>query len=201
MALKHNILHRDGTSKIYQSPATAGQYLYFTSRGDDIVNGLVGKGDKLIITNPSSLNSVDLTVHFLEDVQLKDAYFFWEGAVRGDTITAEVILPADVPYRHSANKGNADMINGVVDYITTSQVPDDTWVGEYLLFPVDVTLVRFINEFIILGDNQLGTVLESSGVALINKELKLKMTYSNETTVNPNIHISVLIEVYRENTI
>ena len=201
MALKHNILHRDGTSKIYQSPATIGQYLYFTTRGDDIANNIIGKGTQLVITNTDSKSEIIAEAQFLEDIQLKDAYIFWEHASWGDIINAEVILPANTPYLHPTHKGNAAMVNGVVNYITSSPSPDETWVGDYLLAPVDISIVRFVNEFRIMGDNQTGTLLESSGVALITKDLKMRITYTNEIAPNPNVQIVILIELYRENTI
>lgn len=201
MALKYNILHRDGTSKIYQSPATIGQYLYFTTRGDDIQNNIIGKGKQLIITNPDAKDEVQIEFQFLEDIQLKDAYIFWEHAKWGDMISAEVILPANIPYLHPTHKGNAKLKNGVIDYITSSQVPDETWVGDYLLSPVDTPIVRFVNEFRVLGDNQLGTLLESSGVALISKDLKLRISYKNEIAPNTEIQLILLIELYRENTL
>ena len=201
MAFKHNILHRDGTSKIYQSPATIGQYLYFTTRGDDIENGIIGKGGTLILDNLTGEPEVHVEIQFLEDIQLKDAYIFWENAKWGDILSAEVILPAGVPHLHPANKGNAKLQNGVVNYITSSQTPDETWVGDYLLSPVDTAIVRFVNEFRLLGDNLSGTVLESSGVALITKNLKIRLTYKNDTTPNTSIKIMVLAELYRENTL
>lgn len=200
MAIKHDILHRDGTKKVYESPATLGQYLYFTNKGDDIVNGIVGKGTKLFIENPDALNEKSLEIQFLEDIQLKDAYIFWEGAVWGDSLSFEVVLPAGTLFPSATNQGTVNIVEGVPTPVTESQVPDDTWTGTHMLFPVDVPLIRFVNEIALNGTNSVGTVLESTGVALINKELKLKMIYKSETN-NPDIKLAVTAELYREHTL
>jgi len=201
MALKHNILHRDGAAKIYESPATIGQFLSYTTRGDDIQNKIIGSGVPLVITNEDSKNTKFIDTQFLEDIQLKDAYVFWESAVWGDTLTCEVILPANTPWPSPNNKGNARLVNDAIQYITSSPVPDDTWVGTHNLFPIDIAIVRFVNEFKMLGTNQIGTTLESSGAALISKDLKIRIIYKNDISINKDIKIILLAEIYRENTI
>jgi len=204
MAIKHSVLHRDGTAKVYQSPATPGQFLYYTNSGDDVENGIIGKGQSMHIDNIDSQVKKSVDIQFLEDVQLKDAYFFWENAKWGDSINAEVILPAGVPFEKTDNTGNAKVINGVVTNITTSLTPDETWIGTHILAPIDIVLVRFVNNFHMFGTNNIGTVLESTGVALISKDFKLRLTYElcdDVTTPNPDINISVMAEMFREKTI
>lgn len=202
MALKHSVIHRDGTTKVYLSPAIPGQYLTFTNRGDDIVNNTIGTGKNLLISNPDNKLEIYIESQFTENVQLKDAYIFWENALLGDYLTGELILPANTPFKKSDKKGNAEMINGTVQNITSSTNPDNTWTGSYILFPVDVPLVKFLNDMPLLGTNNIGTVLESTGTALIYKDLKQRLTYKRyDTTPNPNINISIMLEIYRDNTI
>lgn len=200
MAIRHDILHRDGAKKVYESPAIAGQYLYFTNRGDDILNGIVGKGNHFFIENPNALPEASVKAQFTEDIQLKDAYIFWEGAVWGDSLTFEVELPANTLFLSATDQGNVNIVDGLPVAITTSITPDATWTGTHLFFPIDIILIRFVNEFGLNGTNSVGTILESTGVALINKELKIKMSLKSDTN-NPNIKISVMAEVYRETTI
>ena len=200
MAIKHEILHRDGAKKVYESPAMTGQYLYFTNRGDDIENGIVGKGNKLFIDNTAGLESNSVSIQFLEDIQLKDAYVFWENAVWGDAITIEVVLPKNTLFESNTDQGNVNVIDGVVTPVTASHTPDATWTGSHMFFPIDVPLVRFFNEISLNGTNMVGTIFESKGVALINKELQLKMTVTSETK-NSNIKLALTAELYRENTI
>lgn len=199
MPVNHTIRHRDGAPKIYQSPAISGQYLYFTSRSDDIENNIVGKGNQLFIDNSPGNNKKVVEAQFLEDIQLKDAYLLWEGAIWGDNLDIEVVLPASVPFESLGNKGNARIINNVPTYITASQSPDETWTGTHLFFPIDVILIRFVNGFMINGTNNVSTVLESQGVAMIKKELKLRMTL-NSPSSNANIKVSVSCEMYRTRT-
>jgi len=202
MALKHSVIHRDGTTKVYLSPAIPGQFLTFTNKGDDVLNGTIGTGNNLFINNPTGLLTTSTEIQFIEDVQLKDAYVFWENALPGDFLIGEVILPASTPFKKADKKGNAEMINGTVQNITASTTPDSTWTGSYILFPVDVPIVKFLNDMPLYGTNNIGTILESVGVALIYKELKQRLTYKRyDTTPNPNINISVMLEIYRDNTI
>jgi len=201
MALTHNILHRDGTNKVYQNPAISGQYLYFTNKGDDIANGVIGNGNALFIDNSEGALEKHVDIQFLEDIQIKDATIFWENANWGDSVFGEVILSAGTPYLKVDKKGNAAKNeNGEIINITASPVPDETWTGDYILFPIDVPLIRFLNNFQIFGSNNIGTLFESEGVALIPKELKLRLQYKS-TVPNPNIKLSLMIEIFREKTV
>ena len=200
MGIKFDILHRDGTQKVYESPAIAGQYLVFTSKGDDIVNNTVGNGSQFFIENPNGLDEVAVDVQFMEDIQVKDAYFFWENANWGDSISIEAILPANTLFPSLTNTGNINIIDGNITPVTSSMTPDETWTGSHMYFPIDVTLIKFVNEMMIHGTNIVGTILESKGVAYLPKMLKFKMVYKS-TTKNPNIKLSALAEVYRNTTI
>jgi hypothetical protein len=200
MGLKHNILHRDGAPKVYESPAMTGQYIYFTNRGDDMENGMVGEGQKLFIENIEGLEEQSVKIQFLEDIQIKDAYVFWENAVWGDSISIEVILPANTLFESNTNHGNVIVVDGVPTPVTESQVPDDTWTGTHMYFPTDVSLIRFCNEIALNGTNTVGTIFESKGVALINKELQLKMIVKSETK-NKDIKLAITAEIYRERTL
>jgi len=198
MSFKHQVLHRDGSPKVYESPSISGEYLYFTSRTDDIDNKIVGKGPKLFLENTNALEEKHIIGQFLEDIQVKDAYVFWEGATWGDSLTVEVVLPANTPY--PSDRGNINIIDGNIVPCTTSQIPDSTWTGTHMYFPIDVSLIRFINEFMLNGSNSVGTVLKSKGVALIKKELQIKMILKSETS-NPNLKMGLIVELYRDNTI
>jgi len=200
MGIRHNILHRDGTKKVYESPAMSGQYIYFTSRGDDMENKIIGKGSKFYLDNVDGLESKSVSIQFLEDTQVKDSYLMWENAVWGDTVTIEVMLPKDTLMLSPTNQGNVNVINGSPEAVTESQAPDETWTGTHIYFPVDVSLVRFVNEIMINGTNNMGMILESKGVALVQKELQLKMTLKSETK-NTSIKLGVIAELYRVNTI
>lgn len=198
--ITHSVIHRDGAQKIYSSPAEENQYIYFTCVGDDVINKTVGNGGKLIFDNFSSTNTISKEVQFLEDIQLKDGYLFWDNAVLGDFVDVEIVLPANTPMEKPDNKGNASLVNDTIQYITASQTPDETWKGSHLLLPIDMPVVKFANQLHIMGSNVMGTVLESSGAALIKSIFKVRVTVTSPSN-NPNLKVIMLAEIYRENTL
>jgi len=199
MMQKRNI-NRDGSLKIFSSPSERGTYLYFTGRGDDLVNGIVGKGEKLDLINPDAEQEVSIDIGFTETVYLKDGYMFWENAQYGDTISLEVILPANTPMPMPDGNGNADYVDGGITYITTSSVRDETWVGAFMLVPEDTAILRFINDVSLIGTNTTGVVLESMDTAKIIKELRFRLVLKSESN-NDAIRVSMFVEMYRENLI
>jgi len=202
MSARITKVHRDGSTKIYSSPSFDGTYLYFTSAGDNLETREVGEGQKLTISNEDEEQVISVECSFLEDVYLKDGFAFWENAIFGDEITLEIVLPANTPMLSEDKAGNADYVDGSIDYITDSKVPDETWVGEYYLFPSDYTINRFVNKINILGTNYKGLILESSDIALISKIFKFRFTYNNDNqTTNKNIKVSIVLELYREHTV
>lgn len=198
--ITHSVIHRDGTQKIYSSPANENQYLYFTCAGDDMGNKIIGSGEKLIFDNSAGSGVISKEIQFLEDIQLKDGYLFWENAVFGDSVSVEIVLPANVPMEKTDNKGNAALVDGTIQYITASQTPDETWNGTHLLLPIDLPVVKFVNQMHILGTNVIGTILESSGVALIKDIFKLKVTVTSPSN-NAALKVIMMAEIFRENTI
>lgn len=202
MARKVEYVQHDGTKKMLATPRQEGTFLYFTGRGDDIANNLVGKGAKLIIENPTGDTTASMECRFIDDVFLKDGIAFWENAVFGDSVDMEIVLPSGIPMRAEEVNGNADVIdeNGTISYITASQTPDDTWTGNYFMFPFDYTVHRFVNEFPLIGSNNIGTILESSDTAEIQKIFKFKITM-NSPSGNMALKLYVVLELYRERTV
>lgn len=200
---KSRFLQPDGTEKLSNTPRVEGTFLYFTSAGDDVVNGIVGGGEHLVINNTIDPTvSKTITVQFIDDIYLKDGIAFWEKAQCGDYLDVEILLPANTPLPIDTKTGNADVVNGVVNYITMSQTPDSTWTGNYILMPVDYVVNRFVNKFLLLGTNTTGIVLESSDAVLIPKIFKVKVTYANfKGIINPDITCVFTIECYRERTV
>ena len=197
---KSRYLQVDKTEKIHTSPRQEGTFLYFTGRGDTDTS--VGDGKCLRLTNESGLQYKEIITGFNETVFIKDGYVFWQNATVGDSVSLEVILPANTPYISEAQTGNAGVVdeNGTISYITASQTPDETWVGTHLLFPINVALFRFVNSFSLLGTNEHGLVLNSPDAAEIGPELKFRLSFKSDAP-NPNLVVSVLMEMYRKNTI
>lgn len=200
MAKKSRFLQHDKTEKMFTSPRQEGTFLYFTSCGDDITNNIRGQGTKLLIDNSvARLNTTVIETQFIDRVFIKDGIVLWENAQIGDNITLEIVLPSMTPFRSETQQGNASFVNGTCTWITSSQMPDETWVGEYLLFPMDVVVFRFVNKFNIIGTNHVGLVLESSDAAEIEEFLKFRFTLDSPN--GSDIKILINLELYRENTI
>jgi hypothetical protein len=185
---------QDGTEKIFTTPRQEGTYLYFTGRGDDVVNDTIGDGEAMQMSNKTSPSAAKtVTVSFTEDIWLKDGYVLWTGAQFGDYATMEVYLPANTYYKTPQSTGNFDLVDG-------AYVANPTWTGEYLALPMDYTLNRFVNKIPLMGDAPHGVLLESSDVDMIAKELKMRIIMGSPD-VNPNLEMSCVIEMYRTKTV
>lgn len=184
----------DGTEKMFTTPRQEGTYLYFTGYGDDLVNDIIGKGQKLSIDFAGETNTEKSIVFgFTTDVYLKDGVLMWQGAIFGDEVTLEVFLPANTYYKTPHSNGNFDLVDG-------QYVANATWTGEFLSLPVDHTILRFVNGVPICGDNHIGLWLESSDVDLIRKELRLRGTVKSPT-INQNLKFNFFMEMYRDKTV
>jgi len=184
----------DGTDKISTTPRQEGTYLYFTGKGDDTVNQVVGGGIPLIIDNSGNTNlTKSIEFSFIDDVFMKDGIIFWENAVLGDNVTLEIYLPANTYYKTPHSTGNFDFVDG-------QYVANATWTGEYLALPVDYTLQRFVNSVPIMGTNNVGTLLESADVDILSKELKFRAKLESPDR-NQNLKIAFVMEMYRKSTV
>ena len=197
---KSRYLQHDKTEKIYTSSRQEGTFLYITSRGDDIINQKRGKGSQLILDNTVDKRTYKvIETQFIDNIFLKDGFIIWENAVLGDTISLELVLPAGVLFPADNGDGNFNVVNSVPELITQSQTPDSTWTGTHYMFPIDVTLFRYVNEFALLGTNHSGLILESSDTAEIQKELKIKFILNSPS--QSDIRAIINIEAYREFTL
>lgn len=200
MAISKKFLQDDGTEKVYTSARQEGTSLYFTGSGDNVETQTRGDGTVLLIENPDSLTEVIVDCQFIDSIFLKDGIILWEAAVFGDRISMEIILPANQPMPSDDAVGNASLVDGTIQYITASEIPDETWTGDYFLFPMDYIVNRFVNGVNLMGSNAHGLMLESSDTAEIPSIFRLRMKY-NSIIPNPNIKIAVTIELYREHTV
>ena len=202
MAKKSRYLQVDKTEKFYTTPRQEGTFLYFTGRGDDIATGATGAGQQFLLTNTSvdPVSYKEVIGQFNETVFLKDGYIFWQNAVPGDRVSLEIVLPAGVVHPCADQKGNAADVNGEIVNITASATPDETWVGTHFLFPIDMVLFRFVNELSLVGSNEHGLVLESPDAAEIPSYMQFRLSFKSDAP-NPDIVVSVMMEMYRTNTI
>jgi len=193
MSYKKQFVQLDGTPKTYNTSRQGETYLYITSCGDDLENGIRGEGEQLKVKG--CIDGINTqTIGFIDDIYLKDGIIFWNNAVEGDSITIEIVLPANTMFISPSNTGNYD-----IDY-QGNITPNNSETGKYMMYPVDVSINRFINKFEIMGTNNLGLTIESSDTALIPKQLQIKII-ANSTSKNPDLLVRFSVEIYRERTI
>jgi len=190
----------DGTETVHSSPRQEGTCLYVTGAGDNISTGEIGAGVSFVVQNLDGEDTASVRGQFTESVYLKDGYVMWQNAKIGDRLSLEVVLPAEVPLVSEESVGNAIEGEDGMEYVTESAVPDDTWVGTHLWFPVDVVINRFVNKVHMLGDNTVGLVINSSDAALVPKELVYVVKVYSPSK-NADIVVSVILETYREMTV
>ena len=188
-----NYIQRDGTKKMFSSPKQGDTNLYITSRGDNIEEGDRGSGEILIVDGVPEGEKI-ISIQFVDDVYLKDGVILWQNAVIGDRMTLEIILPENTMFPSPASTGNYD----VNEY--GEVVHNDNGTGEYMMYPIPITLNRFVNEVMIIGDNTKGYIIESADTALIPKQLKTQLRVNSETN-NENLILTVSIELYRKYTV
>ena len=190
MAKNSKIIQIDGTPKQYSSAKQGSSTrVYVTGRGDDLENQVRGTGQDFVIEG-NGTESSSITFGFIDDLYIKDGYLFWENAVFGDSITLEVFLPANQPMPTKKKDGNYDLIDG-------SLVANAENTGDFSMYPIDVTLVRFINEFKILGDNPRGFTIETNDTMQISSILRVRATLKSQTNNNA-ARVVFAIEFYRE---
>ena len=193
MAYKKQFVQLDGTPKTYNTSRQGETYLYITGAGDDLVNGVRGAGDAIKVKGcVNCINSK--TIGFIDDIYLKDGIIFWNNAIEGDSITIEIILPANTMFVSPTNTGNYD-----IDEFG-NVTPNTTNTGGYMMYTVDITTNRFINMFEIMGTNDLGLTIESSDTAFIPKQLLIKII-TKSTSNNPDLLVRFSVELYREITV
>lgn len=186
-------IQRDGTRKTFTSPKQGDTNLYITSRGDDVVAGTRGNGETFVVQGVPD-GEKTISIQFIDDVYIKDGVVLWQNAKLGDSISLEIVLPANTMFPSPTNTGNYD----IDEYGTV--VENTTNTGEYMMYPIDIVLNRFLNEVMIMGDNTIGYIIESADTALIPPQLKTRLKVKS-TTNNPDLILTVSAEVYRKYTV
>lgn len=90
--------------------------------------------------------------------------------------------------------------DGNYDLGETGLVPNENGTGDYIMYPVDVTLVRFVNEFMILGDNHRGFVVETNDTMLVPNILRFRARVKSKTS-NSAYRVVFVLEFYREHSV
>jgi hypothetical protein len=191
--ISRHYIQRDGTRRMFTSPKQGDTTLYITSRGDNIETGERGTGDTFLIQDLSD-GEKTISIQFIDDIYVKDGVVLWQNAKPGDRASLEIVLPENTMFPSPNGTGNYD-IN------TYGEVVENTeGTGEYMMYPVPVTLNRFVNEIMMLGDNTVGYVIESADTAFVPKQLVMRLRVNSDTN-NPDLIMSVSAELYRKHTV
>ena len=192
MAITKKKTNKMGIPLINNTARQDSSYLYVTGAGDDLVNGVVGDGEKMLLQNASS-GEVSAQTGFIEDIWLKDGYLFWSNAIIGDEVNLEIILPANTFFVNPKGQGNYDLVNGAPS-------PNVANTGLYMMYPIDITLNRFVNRLDLVGTNDIGMAIESNDTAYVPTQLKFRFTATSDTK-NPNLTVRFAMEIYRQTTV
>lgn len=84
----------EGQQKIYVTSRPYGTITYFSSAGDDAVNG-IGEGNKLLFSLTAIDTSKTVDLQFNEDVWIKDGFIMCINAPFGASIDIEVVHPTN----------------------------------------------------------------------------------------------------------
>lgn len=193
MAKKSNFIQLDGTPKMYVSSRQENSRLYYTSEFDDIANDTRGGGESFLFRNTEGTTEMIIEGGFKDDIYLKDGYLMWKDAVVGDSVSMEIILPANQPMPKIERDGNYDLVDGVM-------VPNTENQGGYIMYPIDIIVDRFVNKVLMIGTNTTGFIMTSSDTAILPSIFKVKMSLHSPTG-NVNLVVAISLETYREKTV
>lgn len=193
MAKQSNFIQLDGTPKVYVSSRQENSRLYYTSEFDNVANQTRGGGDQFLFRNTNGADQLVIEGRFIDNIYLKDGYLMWEDAAVGDSISMEIILPANQPMPKTERDGNYDLVD-------SNMVPNSEGTGGYIMYPIDIIVDRFVNKVLMIGTNTTGFIMISSDTALLSNIFNIRLTVDSPTG-NINLNVIISLETYREFTV
>lgn len=103
----------DGRLIVAPFPAMVGANTSFTGRGDDLVNGIPGKGPhiRLAWTDGDARGPKEIDLGFLEPIQLHDGGAYYQGNwTPEDTLTVRALMPATTATPNAGGTGNCNLV-------------------------------------------------------------------------------------------
>lgn len=151
---------------------------YWTTKSDDLVNGLVGEGSKFKIDMTSSDTTKNVSGYF----EPYNSYIYggtlaWEGSGSGKTVSLEVIADATslisgdsvvvvnnkiIPVDDNSGTNSVDLTSytlldsydsGYWDIIDGVLTPNYSETGQFSMYTNDVTVARLINDIDLIPSN------------------------------------------------
>jgi hypothetical protein len=135
---------------------------------------------------------IDKTEKIYSSPRQEGTYLYFTGA--GDDMNNSRI--GEGPSMYMTNGSALDKVSKEIQFLETVFIKDG-----YLFWEnAKVDLIRFVNKFHLIGSNNHGLCIESNDAAEIESMLKFRLEIYSPTK-NPDLTVSVMMEMYRENTI
>lgn len=180
----------DGKMFVVNSNRPQNFFAYYTSRGDDMVGGVIGMGPKMIFDVP--VGSIETKDFFFKHVVLvEEGTVIFTSAELGNSISFEVIAPPGVPF---PVKGT-----GSLDLTATGFVPNGAGTGMFSIDTAKATVVnRHVNQIQLLGDGQVALTTPEPGRIPVGYGARLVL--DNTVGVLP-LKVVVQMLMFREHTV
>lgn len=182
----------NGKQLVISTTRPSNTFAYFTSQGDDVPGNKVGMGDPLIYSVAPGTSQSKI-VKFVEQIYFIQGVISYRNAEAGSTLTQEVWCPAGLPFPAPGSHGNYD-----VDLTTGVATPNATGTGGYYILGTDTLVAKFINNYLLFGDDK--AVIRSDDVARLFKGWYMKLIIKNASATK-TIDASINMQIYRSRTI
>lgn len=182
---------KDGKQIITASDRPLNTYRYFSTRGDDMTNHVIGEGEELTFLVPAG-QTVQKDLQFLEDLYIKDGQVHYWGVEDYSHLDMTVVCPAGIPFQAPALNGNYDLVG-------TTWTPNANNTGAYFILQTETTIFRFVNHYPLTKFDGFGYI-ESPEPQLFPTPYKFRISVTNNNTTD-NLRAAVLITMYRKHTV
>lgn len=181
----------DGKLIVTASDRPANTYRYFTTKGDDMTNHILGEGEDLNFWIAPG-QSMTKDIQFLEDTYIKDGQVHYWNVEDLSFLDMVVVCPAGVPFPAPDHNGNYDLVGA-------TWTPNGTNTGAYFILGTETVIFRFVNKYPLTKFDGFGYI-ESPEPQLFPTPYKFRITVFNNNTTD-NLRASVVINMYRKHTI
>lgn len=180
---------KDGKTILTASDRPKDHFRHFTSRGDDIAGGKIGRGQQLMFNvGTDSTQVIDL--RFLDASYVKDGQISFVGAEIGSFLHVEVVAAPGTPFQVPGN--------GNYDYNGANFVPNAGGTGMWKITNVETVINVFINEMLLLGSDRMP--IESAEPFQFHPMYILRYKIHNTSTQN-SLQCCITMGMYRPKTV
>ncbi len=183
---------KDGKQIFTASDRPKDHYRHFTGRGDDVALGKIGQGERIhLIAEPGQTATLD--VKFVDDVYIRDGKIRYLNAGFDSHLNIDVVCPPGVPFPAPNGNGTLDRVGGQF-------VPNANGTGTYMTAPVEVVLFRFLNEFHLVGSEEIDEI-DSPEPFMLYAPYFLKVSIGADPEITGPLKAAITIGMYRKKTV